>query len=45
MLHLNPKGITPISPIPDIENGVQEDWSKLRLGGVDMPKGATVAEK
>jgi putative glutathione S-transferase len=45
MLHLNPKGITPMGPIPDIENGVQEDWSKLRLGGVDMPKGATVAEK
>lgn len=24
-----------MGPIPDIEEGVEEDWGKLRVGGVE----------
>lgn len=35
---INPKAITPMGPIPDIESGFEKDWSKLRVGGVKLPK-------
>ncbi|EGP89114.1 unnamed protein product [Zymoseptoria tritici ST99CH_1E4] len=35
--HINPLAITPVGPWPDIESGVEADWSKLRVGGIDMP--------
>lgn len=35
---INPKAITPVGPWPDIEKGFEEDWSKLRVGSVDMPE-------
>lgn len=31
---INPKAITPLGPIPNIETGFEEDWSKLKKGGV-----------
>jgi hypothetical protein len=34
---INPKAITPLSPVPDIEEGVKKDWGKLRVGGVEYP--------
>ncbi|KAJ5217068.1 hypothetical protein N7468_010076 [Penicillium chermesinum] len=34
---INPKAITPLGPFPDIEEGVERDWSKLRIGGVLHP--------
>ncbi|ODQ54096.1 glutathione S-transferase omega-like 2 [Saitoella complicata NRRL Y-17804] len=33
---INPKAITPMGPIPDVEEGV-EDWSRLRVGAVMLP--------
>jgi putative glutathione S-transferase len=35
--HINPKAITPMGPIPDIESGVEKDWSKIKAGGVKLP--------
>lgn len=35
---VNPKAITPLGPWPHIEEGYQEDWSKLSPGSVDMPE-------
>jgi putative glutathione S-transferase len=34
---INPKGIVPIGPIPDIESGCEKDWSKIKAGGVVLP--------
>jgi putative glutathione S-transferase len=34
---INPKAITPMGPFPDVEEGVQKDWSKLTVGGVKHP--------
>lgn len=33
---INPKAITPMGPIPNVESGVEEDISKLRIGSVDI---------
>lgn len=33
---VNPKAITPRGPFPDIEVGFEPDFSKLRVGSVDM---------
>ncbi|ATZ53820.1 Bcgst10 [Botrytis cinerea B05.10] len=33
---INPKAITPMGPIPNIERGVDHDWSKLVAGKVDL---------
>lgn len=27
-----------MGPYPDIDEGYEEDWSKLSPGGIDMPK-------
>jgi putative glutathione S-transferase len=35
--HINPKAITPMGPIPDIESGLEKDWSKVKTGGVKLP--------
>ncbi|KAI2822260.1 hypothetical protein CBS115989_2274 [Aspergillus niger] len=35
--HINPRAITPLGPCPDIEEGVERDWTKLRVGGVKHP--------
>ena len=36
MLDINPKGITPMGPYPDVEDGVpnEVDWRSLKPGGV-----------
>jgi putative glutathione S-transferase len=34
---INPKAITPMGPFPDVEEGVQRDWSQLVVGGVKHP--------
>ncbi|KAJ5204262.1 uncharacterized protein N7498_005141 [Penicillium cinerascens] len=34
---INPKAITPMGPFPDVEEGVERDWKKLRIGGVKHP--------
>lgn len=34
---INPKAITPVGPYPDVEQGYEEDWSKLSPGNIDMP--------
>lgn len=34
---VNPKGITPRGPYPNVEDGYEADWSKVRSGGVFMP--------
>ena len=41
---INPKAITPIGPIPEIEGGFEEDWRKLRVGGVELARRAMVEE-
>jgi len=33
---INPKAITPMGPFPDVEEGVELDWGKLRVGAVKM---------
>lgn len=33
---VNPKAITPLGPWPHIEEGYQEDWTKLSPGSIDM---------
>lgn len=35
---VNPKAITPRGPWPHIEKGFESDWSKLVVGGIDMPE-------
>jgi putative glutathione S-transferase len=35
--NVNPKAITPMGPIPDIESGFEKDWSKVKKGGVKLP--------
>jgi len=35
---INPKGITPMGPWPDVEEGYEKDWSKIHAGSVDMPE-------
>ncbi|KAI9657372.1 MAG: hypothetical protein M1821_003053 [Bathelium mastoideum] len=35
---VNPKAITPKGPYPDIEQGVESDFTKLRPGGVKSPE-------
>lgn len=35
---INPKGITPVGPWPDIDEGVEREWGKLRVGEIDMPE-------
>ncbi|OJJ45544.1 hypothetical protein ASPZODRAFT_152605 [Penicilliopsis zonata CBS 506.65] len=32
---INPKAITPMGPFPDIETGVEEDFSRLKVGSVN----------
>ncbi|OAP62134.1 hypothetical protein AYL99_04337 [Fonsecaea erecta] len=34
---INPKAITPMGPYPDVEEGFERDFSKVRVGGVSMP--------
>ncbi|OCK95740.1 uncharacterized protein K441DRAFT_658447 [Cenococcum geophilum 1.58] len=34
---INPHAITPMGPYPDVEGGVETDFSKVRVGGVKMP--------
>ncbi|KAL4817894.1 glutathione S-transferase [Aspergillus spinulosporus] len=34
---INPKAITPLGPWPDVEEGVERDWAKLTVGGVNHP--------
>jgi putative glutathione S-transferase len=34
---INPKAITPMGPIPNVEEAVQLDWSKLKAGRVKLP--------
>lgn len=36
MVHINPTRITPMGPFPEVEVGVETDWSKLKPGGVKM---------
>ncbi|KAI9709909.1 MAG: hypothetical protein M1820_002986 [Bogoriella megaspora] len=36
MIRINPKGITPRGPYPDVEDGVETDFSKIKPGGVKM---------
>ncbi|KAG4026728.1 hypothetical protein MFRU_037g00390 [Monilinia fructicola] len=35
-LDINPKAITPMGPIPNIESGVEKDWSNLVAGKVEL---------
>jgi glutathionyl-hydroquinone reductase len=35
---INPKGITPRGPYPDVEDGYEPDLGKVRIGGVNMPE-------
>ncbi|KAL2358883.1 glutathione S-transferase, partial [Cryomyces antarcticus] len=35
---INPHAITPVGPFPDIEEGVEQDISKLKVGSVKMPE-------
>jgi glutathionyl-hydroquinone reductase len=37
MTDINPNGITPIGPLPDIEEGFEPDFSKIRIGSIDLP--------
>jgi putative glutathione S-transferase len=34
---INPRGITPLGPWPDLDDGYVQDWSKLKVGRIDMP--------
>ena len=33
---INPLAITPLGPIPPVESGFEPDFSKLRVGHVDL---------
>lgn len=35
---INPHGITPLGPYPDVEEGYESDWSKLKPGKVAHPR-------
>ncbi|EUC49634.1 hypothetical protein COCMIDRAFT_84047 [Bipolaris oryzae ATCC 44560] len=35
---INPLAITPLGPYPDVEEGYEEDWSKLKPGRVAHPR-------
>ncbi|KAL4914390.1 glutathione S-transferase [Aspergillus aurantiobrunneus] len=35
---INPKAITPLGPFPDVEDGVEKDWGRLRVGEVRHPE-------
>ncbi|KAF1970949.1 hypothetical protein BU23DRAFT_581764 [Bimuria novae-zelandiae CBS 107.79] len=35
---VNPLGITPLGPWPEVEEGYEEDWGKVRVGEVRHPK-------
>lgn len=35
---INPLAITPVGPWPNVEKGYESDWSKLRVGEIDMPE-------
>lgn len=37
-LDINPKMITPVGPWPSVEEGVESDWGKLKVGWIDMPE-------
>lgn len=34
---INPLSITPMGPYPEVEEGYENDWSKLRAGEVKHP--------
>ncbi|KAH7115840.1 glutathione S-transferase [Dendryphion nanum] len=34
---INPLTITPLGPFPNVEEGYEEDWSKVRIGTVQHP--------
>lgn len=40
---VNPLAITPLGPWPEVEDGYEEDWSKLRVGQVRHPEVLKVA--
>jgi len=33
---VNPKAITPMGPWPNVQEGYESDWSKLKAGSIDM---------
>lgn len=35
---INPLAITPLGPFPEVEEGYEEDWGKLRVGQVRHPR-------
>ncbi|KAK1041015.1 hypothetical protein LTS16_009942 [Friedmanniomyces endolithicus] len=35
---INPKSITPMGPWPDVEEGFEKDWSRIRAGSINMPE-------
>lgn len=35
---INPTGITPMGPWPDVEQHYQSDWSVIKVGKVEMPE-------
>lgn len=35
---INPLSITPLGPWPDVEEGYESDWSKLKPGRVTHPR-------
>lgn len=35
---INPLAITPLGPYPEVEEGYEEDWSKVRVGQVSHPR-------
>ena len=35
---INPHAITPLGPYPDVEEGYESDWSKLKPGRVAHPR-------
>ncbi|KAH8696972.1 glutathione S-transferase [Phaeosphaeriaceae sp. PMI808] len=37
-LEINPHAITPLGPYPDVEEGYESDWSKLKPGQVAHPR-------
>ena len=47
MLDINPKGITPKGPYPDVEAGAptEDDWKDLKPGGVKMKEVEDFAQK
>lgn len=42
---INPKAITPTGPYPDIEQGAELDYGKVRVGGVSMPEVLALEER